>query len=158
MVEIEPEKKTKLQQFFLTAFKRSQDFGVACNALLNNGMPEGSVKADAEFMVAEWMEFDLTFKVEFERVKLVLRHIRAEKAEDFLNSCGQGKQKTGKEAQIFDANIKAAHMVLDAYDPATWSSKKPVEGKKKKEKPTRIEYSSHVGRVNKEQDGDSNAG
>lgn len=152
------ENEAKLQQFFLTAFKRSQEFTVACNALLSNGMPEGSVPADVEFLVAEWMEFNPEFKVEFERVKLVLRHIRAEKAEDFLNKCGQGKQKTGKEAQIFDANIKAAHMVLDAYEPAMWSSKKPVEGKAKKKTPARIEYAAHPGRPKKEKDGDSDAG
>jgi hypothetical protein len=116
-----------LQEFFIKVFLRAQDFAMACNAMLNNGMAEGSIGEDAETLVGKWIEDSPEFKVEFDRAKKVISRVRAEKAEDFLHKVGSGKQKTGKDSGISTANVVAAHMVLEAEDKAKWSSKVEVK-------------------------------
>jgi hypothetical protein len=147
----------RLQEIFLSAYLEYCEFTAACN-VLETLLEKDGIKWKAQTLAGMWLVTDEKFKERYTESTLIVNMVRYEKAVDFLNRCGHGKQKTGKETQIYDANIKAAHMLCDAYNPEMWSSKKPVEGKKKKDKPTRIEYASHAGRVSKEKDVNSDNG
>ena len=155
----------KYQAFFLDEFTNFCDFGEACRRLQGE-LNKLAWVIKAQTLAGYWLDEDEGFKVEYEKAKRIVRRINYEKAESFLNRCGNGTQLTGKEHGIFDCSIKAAHMVCDAYDPQMWSSKKPVEKPRGKKEPTRIEYAKHPGRPKKgeiteseqEPDGNSDSG
>jgi hypothetical protein len=81
--------------------------------------------------VANWLEHDEDFKLEFEKVARAVERANALKAQDFLNEAGQGKKK--KDDGITNANVVAAHMVLEAWDKRKWGQKVPEEKQGTKE-------------------------
>jgi len=121
VVEVSESERVELQQFFLDEFLRYGKFTAACNRLASRG------EQYTEAVVGQWIEEDPAFKVEFEKAKRIVARVGAVKAEEFLNQAGSGLQKTGKDSGISNANVIAAHMVLEADDKAKWSSKVPAE-------------------------------
>ena len=136
-VEISDDERERLQQFFLERFLYSKRFGTACHALSTNGLPED---VDCEATVAQWIEDDPEFRAEFEKAKKIIERARAEKAEEFLHDVGTGRQKTGKDSGITNANVIGAHMVLESIDKAKWSSKVAVEKTEKREITTIVKH------------------
>lgn len=124
-------KVKEMQELFLREFYEYCKFSAACN-VLQAELDKGGKKIKAQTVVGKWIVEDDKFRGEYEKAKAVVERIRAENAEDFLHKIATGEQKTGKDHGISDANVKAAHMVLESIDRAKWSSKAPVEKDKKR--------------------------
>jgi hypothetical protein len=127
-VEMTDEKRAEMQQVFLDAFLKMHKFSVACRAVKNAaGLPDGTTDELVQALVGQWIEELPEFKVAFDRAKKIVARIGAVKAEEFLNEVGSGKQKTGKDTGVSQANVIGAHMVLEADDKQKWSSKVDVQ-------------------------------
>jgi hypothetical protein len=117
------EDANRLQQIFLDEFLNKCRFEYACNAL----QCEFKDGTKAHVVVGKWLVEDAEFALKYEKASKVVDTIRAERCKELLAEAGSGNQKTGKEAQIGDPNMKAAHMFLEYHDRPKWSSKAPVE-------------------------------
>jgi hypothetical protein len=168
-VEMTDEKRAEMQQVFLDAFLKMHKFSVACRAVKNAaGLPDGTTDELVQALVGQWIEELPEFKVAFDRAKKIVARIGAVKAEEFLNEVGSGKQKTGKDTGVSQANVIGAHMVLEADDKQKWSSKVPEQKADTKnintiivhcgEKATKVEVidSPGVKRLPEGKDGNSN--
>ncbi len=148
--ETNEREKKLLQQVFLDAFLDGCEFDAGCRAVQAVcNMAEGEPKQHARTHVGTWLIEDEAFAWNYEKSKRIVERLRYEAAEDFLN-----KAATGRVTGLNSAQAVAAHMALEAYDRAKWSTKAPVVTKKQKNIP-RIEYHPHQGRPKQEKDGKS---
>lgn len=114
----------RLQQVFLDGFLRYKKFTAGCNAVQN----EIGDDVRAEVLVVGWLEDDPDFKAEHDKARDVVNRVNVIKAEEFLCSAGTGAQSAGKGMpKLANAEVAAAHHVLEAYDKQKWSSKVAVE-------------------------------
>jgi hypothetical protein len=151
MIELNDGQRADLQEVFLEAFLDGCAFDAgtrALQALFN--LAEGDKKQQARTVVGMWLTNDEEFVQRYEKAKITIERLRYAAAEDFLNRAG-----TGKQDKVGNAEVVAAHMLLEGYDRLKWSAKAPVVTKKQKNTP-RIEFHNHPGRLKKDGDGDPN--
>lgn len=142
IIEIDEKEKKRLQEAFLGAFLEECTFSAGCIAVqgILNGWP-GEKKQRGRTLVGEWLVEDAAFIERYEQAKKIVDRIRHAELEDFLNKAG-----TGKDKAVTNSQVVAAHMGLEAYDPAVWSSKKKVPEKSKETPVKAIGYGDHPGR------------